>query len=217
MQVLHDRLDPQRRAASLMIMLPGALQDPQEFRSGGFLERLRQRHPDFDVMLVDPTLQFIGDALEPGTVRTLHERVVQPARAHYRRIWMTGISLGGFLALSHAASYPNALDGLCLLAPYPGTRMKREELPENSDLPASAATQTPDLEQCMWQWLRGRGQDATQLWLGYGAQDRFADGLRQMQKWMPQQRAEVVDGGHDWEVWQRLWDRFVDSDCLNPA
>src|SRR5690606_39228483 len=116
-----------------MIMLPGALQDPEEFRRTGFVDALRRHHPDFDVVLVDPVLQFIGDALEPGTVRALHETVVKLELGQYQRIWMAGISLGGFLALAHAARYPRLLEGLCLLAPYPGTRVRREEAVPQED------------------------------------------------------------------------------------
>src|SRR5690606_40298614 len=137
MRVLYYHEDPARHASSLMIMLPGALQDPEEFRHTGFVDALRGYHPDFDVALVDPALQFIGDALEPDTVRALHDSVVRPALANYSRIWMTGISLGGFLALSHAACYPGQLEGLCLLAPYPGTRMRRQEPVLQDGTPAS--------------------------------------------------------------------------------
>ena len=218
MRVLYYHEDPARHASSLMIMLPGALQDPEEFRHTGFVDALRGYHPDFDVALVDPALQFIGDAPEPDTVRALHDSVVRPALANYSRIWMTGISLGGFLALSHAACYPGQLKGLCLLAPYPGTRMRRQEPVLQEGTPASPDGEGGvDLEQSVWHWLRCREQDATRLWLGYGAQDRFADGLRKMEKWMPQQRAEVIDGGHDWDAWQRLWDAFLRSDYLRQV
>src|SRR5690606_13743976 len=115
-----------------------------------------------------PALQFIGDVLEPRTVEALHETVVKPVLEQYQRIWMTGISLGGFLALAHAARYPGLLEGLCLLAPYPGTRMRRGDARAQEEERASADDE-PDLEQSVWRWLRQREQGATQLWLGYGA------------------------------------------------
>src|SRR5690606_9501172 len=104
----------------------------------------------------------------------------------------------------------------CLLAPYPGTRMRRGDARAQEEERASADDE-PDLEQSVWRWLRQREQGATQLWLGYGAHDRFADGLRKMEKWVLQQSVEVTEGGHDWETWQRLWDGFLRSDYLRQV
>ena len=216
MRILHDLAVPGQRAAALMIMLPGALQDSEEFRRTGFVGILRHRYPDIDVALVDPSLQFIGDALDETTVKALHEAVVLPAREHYRSIWMMGISLGGFLALSHAVCYPDRLDGLCLLSPYPGTRMNVEDADSDGKLPHFSTDEAmPDMERRIWHWLRHRDRRASALWLGYGAQDRFADGLRRMQQWMPQECVEVIEGRHDWNTWHRLWSSFVHNDFLH--
>jgi hypothetical protein len=45
-----------------------------------------------------------------------------PAR-NVPRVWLGGISRGGQLALSCWAGQVGAVDGLCLLAPYPGRRI----------------------------------------------------------------------------------------------
>lgn len=210
MRVFYDLAHPQQRASALMILLPGALQDPQEFRHEGFTDALRRHEPEFDVALVDLEIDFIGDALNGKALQALHETVVGPAREQYERIWMTGISIGGFLALSHAACYPNLLDGICLLAPYPGTRVQ-----EGSNETAG----NEDMESRVRHWLRTRPESSPprwlgSLWLGYGRQDRFADGLQQMAKWLPQDCIETVEGGHDWAAWRSLWHSFL---CNNLA
>jgi pimeloyl-ACP methyl ester carboxylesterase len=209
MRALYDQARPEQRASALMIMLPGALQDPQAFRRKGFVDALRRDRPDVDVALVDPGIDVLADALNGKAMRAIHEAVVEPARAHYSRIWMAGISIGGFLALSHAAYYPDIVNGLCLLAPYPGTRLKGEEAASFSLLPDSHPSGGEDMESLVRHWLRTRPRTSPRLWLGYGRQDRFADGLQQMAKWIPHDCIEIVDGGHDWAVWHSLWDRFL--------
>lgn len=209
MHVFHEQANAGQRASALMIMLPGALQDPQAFRHMGFVDALRRCSQAFDVALVDPALHFVADALDGKTMQALHEVLVEPARAQYDCIWMAGISLGGFIALSHAASFPGLLDGVCLLAPYPGTRIHDEDAAACAWPSASDDSGGEDMESRVRHWLRTRNTASPPLWLGYGSQDRFADGLHSMAKWIDKDCIEIVEGGHDWPTWYQLWDSFL--------
>lgn len=220
MRVMHDLAVPGRRASDLVVMLPGALQAPEEFIRAGFIDVLRRHQPSFDIALVDPALQFIGDALDERTLQILQETVVEPARRHYGQIWMAGISLGGFLALAHAACYPGQLNGLCLLAPYPGTRIPtrvRTQEAEQISLCQSVPAERHDLESRVRQWLQAKDRSATAIWLGYGKQDRFADGLQRVAASLPPQATDVIEGGHDWETWTLLWSRFMQRGLLQAT
>ena len=103
--------------------------------------------------------------------------MVLPARAAGVAVWLGGISLGGLIALDYAVSYPDELDGLCLLAPYLGNRMLTAEIAHAPGLAGMATgrtcgnrRRTPNmaLYQRAGTPLRGR------CILGYGKGDRFS-------------------------------------------
>jgi hypothetical protein len=48
------------------------------------------------------------------------------------------------------------------------------------------------------------------LYLGYGRDDRFAQGLDLMTQALPPATVQVIEGGHDWSTWSALWERFLD-------
>jgi enterochelin esterase-like enzyme len=48
------------------------------------------------------------------------------------------------------------------------------------------------------------------LYLGYGREDRFAQGLDLMAQALPPAAVQVIEGGHDWSTWSVLWERFLD-------
>jgi pimeloyl-ACP methyl ester carboxylesterase len=214
MRTLHDFANEGQRAPALAILLPGALQQPEEFMRAGFVDAVRRRRLALDLALVDPGLQFIGEATDGTALQRLHESVVQPARAKgYDAIWIAGISLGGFMALKYVDSYPGNVAGLCLLAPYPGNRIVTNEITAAGGLARwQAENAGDDAEYRMWRWLRQRAPDRSgpQLYLGYGLEDRFAAGQRMMAQALVADDVDTIDGGHDWPVWLRLWENFLE-------
>jgi dienelactone hydrolase len=213
MRILHEFANEGQRAPALAILLPGALQQPEEFMRAGFVDAVRRRGLPLDLSLVDPGLQFIGEATDGTALRRLHETVVQPARAAcYDEIWIAGISLGGFMALRYVDRYPDNVDGVCLLAPYPGNRIVTNQIAAAGGLSSWQAEHADDDAECrMWQWLKECKQRAgPRIHLGYGAGDRFAAGQRMMAQALPADSVDTVDGGHDWPVWLRLWENFLE-------
>lgn len=205
-------------ADTLLVLLPGANMAPAEMRAQGFAAALRQRRRACDLVIVD---SHLGHVIDRSVMRRLRAEVVQPARAQgYRRIWMAGISLGGFLSLGYAARHPGEVDGVFTIAPYVGRRPLLQAVAAAGSAGAWAASAQPrdadDLEHDLWTWLARPAAQRAPVWLGYGSEDRLAEGHRLLQRELPPERVSAVPGGHDWPPWRRLWNEWLDRGLL-PA
>ena len=194
-------------APSLMVLLPGALMTPQHIVDAGLFQAVEQRGLALDLMALD---LHAHDRGEGAALQALEQQVVAPARAQYRNVWLGGISRGGQLALSYLAEGSGRLDGMCLLAPYPGSRLTTNAIARAGGLqawqPNPAQLQDPEFR--LWQWLKRPALDLP-LFLGYGTQDRFADGMQQLAAQLTVADFQTVPGGHDWTAWSALWASFL--------
>lgn len=213
MRVLVDRRYADRSANVLVVMLPGAMQQPEEFLHAGFASAVRARNLSVDLVMVDCEMQFIGDSIDGSLLAQLHEIVSGAAHGqHYREIWIGGISIGGLIATSYVNCYPDTVNGLCLLAPYPGNRILLADIAAASGLDHWHANDNAnDAEHRMWQWLQRHRQQAQigALYFGYGDKDRFAQGHRMMAQALDTRHVDIIDGAHDWTTWQTLWCNFI--------
>jgi pimeloyl-ACP methyl ester carboxylesterase len=203
-------------SAARVALLPGAYQGPEDFVRAGFVASVRARDLPVDLVLVDLGFEHVSD---PAVLPRLHARVVEPARAASgHRLWLVGISLGGFVALNYAARYPHQVDGLCLIAPYLGNRIITGEIHSAGGVerwnPGPVAEQ--DDERTVWSLIKSR-PPAPLLYLGYGRADRFASDHRLLASVLPAESVDVIDGGHDWPVWGRLWERFLDRGLVDTG
>ncbi len=213
---------PGTAAATRIVCLPGAYHTPEDFLTAGFDRSMRRRGLAIDLLFVDVELRHLGDR---SVLQQLKHEIVAPARAlGCRSIWFAGISLGGFIALDYAASNPADLDGLCLLAPYLGSRMLIADI---ARAPAVAAWTAGELAQVdeerrVWCFLQGLLAPAEQLarraaiasprlHLGFGSDDRFAAAHRLLAQALPARAVDAVPGGHDWRTWTMLWENFLDA------
>lgn len=219
MRVLHDFATDEPGARALAILLPGALQQPEEFIDAGFVAAVRERGLPLDLALVDFGLEFIGQAADGSCPRLLDAHMMQAQwRGKYQHIWLVGISIGAFIAIDYADRYPGQADGLCLLAPYPGNRIMTGEIAAAGGLhqwlPGAVADN--DAERRVWRSLKGRrGQTGgVRIHLGFGREDRFAAGHRLMAEAQIADSVDIVAGGHAWPVWRALWDNFLDQGTL---
>lgn len=196
-------------ASSLMVLLPGALMTPQHMVDAGMFEAVRERSLDLDLMAVD--LHALGDSNHEA-LRVLADEIVAPARARYRHVWLAGISRGGQLSLSCLAEHAAAVDGVCLLAPYPGSRLTINAFRRAGGLmawtPSEAELRDPEFR--LWRWLR-QPDFRSPVFLGYGAQDRFVDGMSLLVKQLPLASFVEVPGEHNWAAWMPLWETFLDA------
>lgn len=200
-------------ARELIVLLPGAYMTPEDFVAAGFFRALEASGRALDVIAVALDMESIsaGQALP-----ALQQHILTPAREQgYRRLWLGGISLGGLLSLCHAADNPGCVDGLCLLAPYPGSRLTLNAIDRAGGLETwiPEAGQLDDPEFRLWRWLRKPPADFP-VFVGYGRDDRFAGGMQRIAERFPAADRKVVSGGHDWPAWQLLWEHFLAAGYL---
>lgn len=200
-------------ANTLLVLLPGAYMTAADFATAGFFDAIARRQLALDLVAVDLDLE----AISSGTaLPALQAQILAPARQlGYSQVWLGGISLGGLLALCHNADTPGAVDGLCLLAPYPGSRLTTNAIARAGGLGVwqASAEELSDPEFRAWQWLQKPPADFP-VFVGYGTEDRFAAGMAQIAGCFPQDARCAIPGDHDWPVWQVLWEHFLDSGKL---
>ena len=197
-------------APTRMVWLPGAFHGAEDFLSAGFAAAVRTRRMALDLIFVDLELAHVSDR---SALQRLRYDIVLPAHAAGVSIWLGGISLGGLFALDYAASYPDELDGLCLLAPYLGNRMLTAEI---ANAPGLKRWQPDELaetdeERRIWRYIKSRPADSPPLFLGFGREDRFAAAHELLAATLPADLVNVIAGGHEWSTWIRLWENFLES------
>ncbi|HXL96894.1 MAG TPA: hypothetical protein VN925_00865 [Steroidobacteraceae bacterium] len=197
-----------------IVLLPGAYHVLDEFIAAGFDQALRERALAAELILAAPELAHLNDR---RWLARLYTEVIAPARARGGggELWLGGISLGGFMALRFAAEGQHALDGLCLLAPYLGSRIVAAEVGAQKSLSdwKPAALADDDDDRRIWRFVQGLPMmvGAPRVFLGFGSEDRFADTQRLLAGALPAASTRVIPGGHDWPVWRALWDTFLNQ------
>jgi len=201
---------PDAVAPTRMVWLPGAYHGSRDFEDAGFPQAVRTRRLPLDLSLVDLQLQHLGDR---SVLEQLRSDIVLPACAAGCAVWLGGISLGAFIALDYAASYPEELDGLCLLAPYLGNRMLMAEIAAAGGLAAWQPGELAqiDEERRIWRYIKSRHAGAMPLYLGFGQDDRFSAAHELLAAALPASQVTMIAGGHDWRTWSALWEIFLDT------
>ena len=203
---------PPRRTgvAPRLLLLPGALGSSADFAAADFGEAVRARGLALDLVFVDPEFQHVTDR---SMLERLRAGPVREALATgCESLWLAGVSLGGFLALAFAERFRSEIDGVCLIAPYLGTRIMTGEIARAG----GAAGWEPgviaddDEERRVWRFLRPGVERGVELWLGYGRGDRFANSQELLARVLPADSVACIDGAHDWPTWQKLWGAFLD-------
>ncbi|HMD72628.1 MAG TPA: alpha/beta fold hydrolase [Steroidobacteraceae bacterium] len=198
-------------ARTHLVLLPGAYQAPEDVLKADFPGALRQREIDADLSCVDVEPESLTDR---GVLRRLRDEIVGPSRAlGYAEIWLVGISLGGRLALDYLSSYPQAVDGICLLAPYVGNRIVAGEIARAGGLAAwlPGELAPDDDERRIWAFIKALPESPLRVYLGFGREDRFAESQALMAAALPPAACTIIDGAHDWGTWRRLWEVFLES------
>jgi pimeloyl-ACP methyl ester carboxylesterase len=196
-------------APHLMVMLPGAAMLPEAIFEAGFGRAIERRGLPLDLLSVD--MGGVGLGVVDQWDR-LQREVIEPAKERGSIVWLGGISLGGMVAMAHVVARPGVVAGLCLLAPYPGSRpstnvIERAGGPDRWQ-PSEADLRDPELR--VWQWLVRPPADLP-VFIGHGSEDRFADRIQQVAERFAPASRHVVAGGHDWSAWLPLWERFLDE------
>lgn len=187
------------RAATQMIWFPGAYDKARSFLDQGFAATVAKRAARLDLRFVDLEMAHLQDR---GPLERLRSDIILPAHSEGVRTWLGGISLGGLIALDYASDHAGEIAGLCLLAPYLGNRMLIDEV-------AAGRPAGPDAEHRIWHYIK-TGTGRAPIYLGYGRQDRFSRAHDLMASALPASSVDVIDGGHEWGTWRKLWERFLD-------
>jgi pimeloyl-ACP methyl ester carboxylesterase len=201
----------------LVVWLPGAASRPEEFETHGFVAALRAAGVAADAVAVDSHLGYFRDA---SVLRALREDVIAPARARgVQRIWLVGISLGGFGALAYAQAHGEDLAGVLALAPFLGVPGQVQAVADAGGARAWAASEAARaaaagsgreaLEARLWRWLAEPPAGAPPVYLGWGTRDRFAAACELAAAALPPERSQRVPGGHDWPPWRALWQHWL--------
>lgn len=198
-------------ADTALLFFPGLMMTPAQVSEAGFADALAAAGQEVDLVVAPIDA---GRYAMTQAIADLHAQWVEPLRSRYRKLWLGGISMGGFLAMALAADYPGSADGLCLLAPYPGSRVTQAAIENAGGLAAwqPSDEQLRDPEFRVWHWLR-RMPEQPVFW-SYGSDDRFADGMARLGSTLPATARHVLPGGHDWPVWRALWQDFVRGEWL---
>jgi len=210
MPVIRQPADARRRARVLVVMLPGAYSMPRDFIDQGFVSTLHTQGFAVDVALADAHLGYV----ENGTLlERLHDDVLEPARREgYRRIWLVGISLGGFASLGLLMRQPESIEGVLAIAPYVGSPALLRQVAAAGGAKAYAESPHPSggLEAQLWTRL-GRSSPAQrdQIFLYTGSQDRLISGQRLLATLLAADHVVEVPGDHDWPAWNVLWSRWL--------
>jgi len=224
------------RPTTLLVFLPGSYSRPEDFVEHGFVSRLRAGGVAADVLLVDAHLGYYS---ERSILERLRVDVLAPARARgYRDVWLVGISIGGYGALAESAQAGRGVApsvrgpagsgedrrgdglvaGLVVIAPYLGDRGVSMAIAAAGGLrrwPAPAVPSPPHADdETLWRWLQRRTAPSLspmrpQLFLAYGDSDRFEFSDRLLAAALPPGQVFTAPGGHDWPVWEALWQRVL--------
>jgi hypothetical protein len=203
---------------TLLVFLPGRYDRPKDLVDKGFVQAVRERGVDADILI--PDLHF-GYYIKRTAVDRLHEDVIRPAREKgYRRIWLVGISVGGLGALLYPQMQPGMVDELVLIAPYLGESRIHQEIVRAGGLKAWEPGQwtAEDYERTLWDWLRRHGgRPDPVISLGYGRSDSFAMSNRLLAAVLPDNRVTSVPGGHEWAPWLQIWETVLDRRPLRAC
>ena len=214
MATLQYPASPSGRARCLVILLPGRGDDADAFEKAGFIEELRSRHIRADVEAAAASFGYYAKWTFPERFGT---DVVERAIAKgYERVWLAGVSMGGYGAADFATHHGDQFDGVFLIAPYLGEGAVLEEIRRAGGLrswtPAGADGERD--ERALWVWLKQQalGQiERPELYLGFGDADHMHDTHQLLASAMPPARVFSGPGGHDWPVWRRAWASFLDA------
>jgi pimeloyl-ACP methyl ester carboxylesterase len=212
MSVIRRQYEGTAGPRDLLVLLPGIGDYARDFETQQFLRLLRATDWSVDVWMVDAHYGYYADRT---IIEQLHRDVLGPAHtAGYRQVWLGGVSLGGFGSLLYASHYGEGLTGVLALAPFLGEPDMIHEIVTAGglaawvDRPAGQA----DIVRMLWRWLhetRIGPPRVPRIYLGFGEQDIFARAHTLLAAHLPSEQVLTSPGGHDWLVWERLWQDFL--------
>ncbi|MEE9493341.1 MAG: alpha/beta fold hydrolase [Gammaproteobacteria bacterium] len=204
------------RSAELIILLPGIHDKPEDFIEKHFISAARKAGVQADFLTVDSHVGYFEDR---SIVQRLHTDIILPAKkAGYQKIWLAGISLGGFGALLYATKHAQEIDGVIMLSPYPGTEESIADIQQQGGLQNWQPGSDPGPEQRLWAWIKkyaasrnGSRNRKPEMYLAYGLQDKYKEGHQVLSAVLGVKYVFPTPGGHNWKTWRKLWQTILDN------
>ena len=200
------------QSKTLLIFLPGIGDFAEDFERQGFIDDMRRHGIAVDAVAVDAHFGYYSTGV-------IHERMTEDvvALAHavgYERIWLAGVSLGGFGAATYASRHPSHVAGLLLFAPYLGSPAMIREVAAAGGIAKwePGAVAEGDHQRVLWRWFKNHsanGAASVPIFLGYGRRDMFARANALLAEILPQAQVFSIAGGHDWRTWKKIWRMFL--------
>lgn len=193
------------------------------FETEGFVEAVRKRGLPYD--MVAPNAHFLY-----YENRTLDERltedVIKPAKASgYEKIWLVGVSMGGLGSLLYLKQHPEIIDGVLALGPllddsFIGNGAIIDEISAAGGIDTwEPGNYDPedDWPRMLWDWLKAYNHnsgDQPPIYLGIGDDDPYYDAHELLASDLPRDRVIIIDGGHRFSTFKKIWDIFLDNQIL---
>lgn len=220
---------PPREARCILLLLPGVGDRGVELVRQGFFRQVQDRALPVAVAAADATLGYYFS-------QTLHARLAEDVIAPLRRahpaarLWLAGISMGGFGALLFAQQHAAEVDGVLAMAPFLGGPELAQEIRAAGGLgqwkaPPREEPTAANYQRQLWRWLKevtSVGAEGPKLHLGYGIDDPVSAQGAMLASALPSGRVTLRPGAHVWEAWSPIFDSFLDSPefrsaCGGPA
>jgi len=216
---LEDRLEATGRPSErgcLFVMLPGIGDRARSFEENGFVSEALSHAPECDVVLADAHFTYYVDQSVHARLAT--DVLADAHRLGYRRVWLVGVSLGGYGAVLTARRHPELVDGVVLIAPMQGVPPREQGVAEEI-ASAGGLHEWPGLEgfeprprhhfrepRLIWDWLRTASLETPdRIVLAYGRGDRLRPRHRLLAEALAEERVFETEGAHDWSTWRVLW------------
>jgi pimeloyl-ACP methyl ester carboxylesterase len=219
MRVIHHQNKRAPGHNTLMVFLPGNPSYPDDFSKEQFVFILHDAYPDIDSVAVDASLGYYIKEMLP---ERLLEDVIKPAHAMgYKKVWITGISMGGAGALWYIQKYPASVQGILLLAPFLGDEKIIDEIVNAGGLKKwepSLPLKRKDYQRAQMLWLKQNinpGAKLPFIFLGFGESDRFQQSNMLLADLLPPKQVLMIPGDHDWQTWSTIFKKFIHDRILH--
>jgi pimeloyl-ACP methyl ester carboxylesterase len=208
----------------ILVLFPGAGDHADDYRKEGFLKLVQDRKLPVAVVAADATM---GYYLSNTMQSRVEVDVIQPVRAKYpnARLWVAGISMGGFGALFYAQQHADQVEGVLAMAPFLGGPEIAQEVRASGGLgkwkaPEKAPPTDANFSRQLWRWLKEvttPGARGPQLHLGYGVDDGISVQGAVLAAALPSGRVTIKPGGHVWAAWTPIFEDFLDGKAFRAA
>lgn len=210
--LLWDKAE--KKQDKLIIFIPGIYDSVDKFKRESFFSDARVAGIKADMVAININVGHLTERVMIPRIRKDVFRLIR--NEGYKNIWIVGVSIGGLSSLIYLQHHEKDLCGVVVLAPFlADDRLIKEVrkfggikkwVPEAEKIKDSIDDQINSL----WNWLTTKN-DFSNIYLGYGKQDRFIVGSHLLETYLEPSHVVSVDGEHDWVTGRKLWNEQLNT------